>query len=76
MKKMKTFKYLISAILVLTLVVWSCTTEEFGNIDFIENVVAPTDVSASVSVTQDNTGLVTITPLGEGIVNSIIKKRI
>ena len=67
MKKMKTFKYLIGAILVFTLVIWSCTKEEFGNIDFLENVAAPSDVSASVRVTQDNTGLVTITPLGQGI---------
>tara|TARA_R110001632_G_scaffold19898_7_gene59844 strand:- start:1403 stop:3553 length:2151 start_codon:yes stop_codon:yes gene_type:complete len=48
-------------------VIISCTDNR--DLDFLETVALPTNISASYSITQDNTGLVTITPLGEGAVN-------
>ena len=62
---MKTFNYIISVVLLLT-AVSSCTEEDFGNLDFIDSITAPENVSALFTVTPDNTGLVTITPNSEG----------
>lgn len=62
---MKALKYFISAI-ILVVAVWNCTDEEFGSTDFIESATAPTNLTAVFDITQDNTGLVTITPNGEG----------
>ncbi|WOD42789.1 hypothetical protein [Hwangdonia lutea] len=63
---MKTLKYIFSTILIITLV-WSCEENVFGDTDFLESTKAPTNLSAAVSVSQDNSGAVTITPLGEGV---------
>tara|TARA_R110001583_G_scaffold44521_1_gene141178 strand:+ start:10733 stop:12781 length:2049 start_codon:yes stop_codon:yes gene_type:complete len=65
---MKTFKYFISAFLLIA-AVWSCTDDEFGSLDFVSSAIAPTNVSALYNVTQDNTGLVTITPNSDGAVS-------
>ncbi|WP_397363060.1 PKD domain-containing protein [Olleya sp. R77988] len=67
---MKTIKYVLSFFMITALII-SCTQEE-DNLDFINNIAAPSNVSAAVSVTQDNTGLVTITPLGEGVASFTI----
>jgi len=64
---MKTFKYLFNFCLVAFLCL-GCEQDDV-NTDFVDEIKEPTNVTASVSVTQDNTGLVTITPLGEGVVN-------
>ncbi|WP_052172402.1 hypothetical protein [Psychroserpens jangbogonensis] len=64
---MKIIKYVFSICLV-ALAIYSCSQDD-DNTDFVDNVAAPTNVSANVVVTQDNTGLVTITPLGEGVTN-------
>jgi hypothetical protein len=64
---MKIIKYVFSICLV-ALAVYSCAQDDDNN-DFVDSIVAPTNVSANVVVTQDNTGLVTITPLGEGVTN-------
>ncbi|MGJ8592497.1 MAG: PKD domain-containing protein [Aquaticitalea sp.] len=63
---MKILKYTIS-IALLFFAIYSCSEED----DMVDTsqIPAPTNVSASVRVTQDNTGLVTITPLGEGVAN-------
>ncbi|MDO6759677.1 PKD domain-containing protein [Tamlana sp. 2_MG-2023] len=66
---MKITKYIFK-ICLLALMVMGCSEDD--NLDYIDNIVAPTNVSAAVSVTQDNTGLVTIIPLGEGVVNYIV----
>lgn len=55
---MKTLKYILSFILVLLM---ACT-EEYNDLSFADEVVAPSEVSALFEVTQDNTGIVTITP--------------
>ena len=62
---MKLFKYITSAFIVLW-VIWSCTEEQFGSTDFVESATPPTNLKALFDITTDNTGLVTITPNGEG----------
>ena len=60
---MKKIKFIISTFFVL-LLIWNCTDDE--NLDFLDDVVAPTNVTALMQVTQDNTGLVNITPNAVG----------
>ncbi|MBR9914436.1 MAG: hypothetical protein GYB32_06345 [Algicola sp.] len=62
---MKIIKYVFGLCLV-ALVAYTCA-EDDDNTDYVNGIAAPTNVSANVVVTQDNTGLVTITPLGEGV---------
>lgn len=62
---MKTVKYLLSLVLVVATII-SCSQDDDNAID-IAGVPAPTNVSALVVITPDNSGLVTITPLGEGV---------
>ncbi|MFK7780973.1 PKD domain-containing protein [Psychroserpens sp.] len=64
---MKTIKYLIS-ICLIAVAIYSCSKDD-ENSNFVDSIQAPTNVSANVVVTQDNTGFVTITPLGEGVTN-------
>lgn len=61
---MKTIKYILSTVLLLA-VAWSCTKVE-DNFDFVSTAQAPSNISALYNITQDNTGLVTITPSGDG----------
>ncbi|WP_434036313.1 hypothetical protein [Formosa sp. 4Alg 33] len=63
---MKFIKYAFS-LAVIALIAIACTEDD--NTDYVKDIAAPTDVSASISVTQDNTGLVTITPIAEGAVS-------
>src|SRR5690606_32890352 len=63
---MKILKYFLTAIIIISSII-ACTNDDS---DFnIDDIAAPANVSASVRVTQDNTGLVTISPLGEGVVS-------
>lgn len=63
---MKILKYLLSAIITISTIIACSNDDDNFNID---NIAAPANVSAAVRVTQDNTGLVTITPLAEGAVS-------
>ena len=63
---MKILKYLLSAIIIIGSIIACSDDDSNFNID---DIAAPVNISAAVRVTQDNTGLVTITPLGEGVVN-------
>ena len=63
---MKFIKYAFSLGLVVLIAI-SCAEDD--NTDYVNDITAPENVSASVSVTQDNTGLVTITPLADGAVS-------
>ncbi|NRD23334.1 PKD domain-containing protein [Winogradskyella litoriviva] len=63
---MKTVKYIFSLCLVI-LLINSCVQDE-SSTDFVDTAVAPTNVLALFEVTQDNTGLVTITPTAEGAI--------
>ncbi|WP_052503367.1 PKD domain-containing protein [Lacinutrix sp. Hel_I_90] len=67
---MKTLKHLFCFFLI-TATYFACNQDD-DNTDFINEVPAPTNVSALVTVTQDNTGLVTITPLGEGVTTFVV----
>jgi hypothetical protein len=63
---MKKIKTIFKAFLIL-IFVSACTENE--NLDFLDNIAAPTNVLANFNITQDNTGLVTITPTAEGAVS-------
>ncbi len=65
---MKNLKYLLN-IFIASFLILACVEEVENNIDFVESIEAPTNVSAMISITQDNTGVVTITPTGEGVVS-------
>ncbi|MEL0455325.1 carbohydrate binding domain-containing protein [Flavobacteriaceae bacterium SZ-1-7] len=64
---MKTLKYIFSLLMVVVLAT-NCEQDD-NDLGYLDNVVAPTDVSALFKVTQDNTGLVTITPNATGASN-------
>ncbi|SFS54590.1 hypothetical protein SAMN04487906_0783 [Zhouia amylolytica] len=64
-KKMKTFKNIIILFITAGLF-FACNDDEYGNLDALKSDVAPTNVKALFSVTQDNTGTVTITPSADG----------
>ncbi len=66
---MKTIKYVLSLALVFFI---SCSDDD-NDLSFVDNVVAPENVSAQFLLTQDNTGLVTITPNSDGGVSYNIK---
>ena len=59
MKKLKT---IYKALLIL-FIISACTEER--NLDFLDTVQPPTNVEAMYNITQDNSGLVTITPIAE-----------
>lgn len=62
---MKNFKYLIG--LLLATITLSCSSDSDSGTKFLEEVVAPTNISALFTITNDNTGKVTIRPNGEGV---------
>lgn len=62
---MKKFKILIT--FVLAAVVLSCEVDENDSLDSVANSPAPTDISGLFTITQDNSGLVTIEPRGNGV---------
>jgi hypothetical protein len=58
------FKYLIAMVLIFS--VAACTKNNYNDTSFIETAAVPSNLSAMFTITQDNTGLVTITPNGTG----------
>jgi hypothetical protein len=60
---MKNVKKIYKSVLII-LVIISCTDNR--DLGFLEEVVVPSNISALFDITQDNSGLVTITPSGEG----------
>lgn len=44
----------------------ACSDDDDGSVDFINNLNSPQNVNAVFEITQDNSGLVTITPFAEG----------
>ncbi len=64
---MNLLKYLLGAVLLLTVTV-SCKKDNFDDVSFVAAGAAPEALSALFEITQDNTGLVTITPNGTGAV--------
>jgi hypothetical protein len=66
---MKNIKFIFGFVCLLAIGV-SCTVDGIDDdTSFIDTAVAPTNVAAFYNITQDNTGLVTITPSGEGAVS-------
>jgi hypothetical protein len=63
---MKLLKYFFS-ISFLMLVIAGCKKEKYDDTSFLQTDHAPAALSALFDITQDNTGLVTITPNGESI---------
>ena len=62
--KMKTIK--IISILIVTLFLSSCEKES-DIFNILESIDSPTNISADFFITQDNSGLVKISPNGEGV---------
>lgn len=62
---MKKLKILLTIILATSL--FGCEVDENDSLDNVANGQAPANISALFTITQDNTGLVTIAPLGEGV---------
>ncbi|MDO1502488.1 carbohydrate binding domain-containing protein [Winogradskyella maritima] len=60
---MKSLRFILSLFILLMMV--GCTGEDRAT-DFIDNVAAPSELSIAVIATQDNSGLVTLTPAGVG----------
>ena len=64
MKKINIFVSWLMGVLLLA----ACTKTEFTDTSFVDRGEAPSELSAMFEITQDNTGLVTITPNGVGAV--------
>ena len=62
---MNAIKYFFSIAFLLAVAV-SCKTEKYEDLSFLETAASPDKLSALFNITQDNTGLVTITPNGNG----------
>jgi hypothetical protein len=62
---MKTLKYIVSFLSFALIFFISCS-DDLNDANFVDNIQAPANVSAQFLITQDNTGLVTITPNSEG----------
>ncbi len=65
---MKRFKFIVGILLLLG-VVAGCKKEAYDDISLADSGIAPEQLSALFEITQDNTGLVTITPNGNGAVS-------
>ncbi len=61
---MKTLKYILS----LALVCFIGCAEDDNDLSFVDKIEAPTNVSALFKISQDNSGLVSITPNSDGAV--------
>ncbi|MEP6712280.1 MAG: hypothetical protein ABJA37_07690, partial [Ferruginibacter sp.] len=61
---MKAFKYFFSITFLLVLML-GCKKDLNNDVSFIDNAASPAKLSAMFNITQDNKGLVTITPNGE-----------
>lgn len=62
---MKQIKTIFKALIILVFIS-ACTENE--NLDFLDNIPVPTNVAAAYTITQDNTGLVTIKPTADGAI--------
>ena len=62
---MKNIKFIFT--FCIAFIMLGCETEE-RDLDFVNNADAPTNTAVAFRVTQDNTGLVTLTPNAEGAI--------
>jgi len=63
---MKTLKYLLSGLILIS-TFSGCKKEINDDVSFVETTATSAKLGAMFTITQDNTGLVTITPNGEGV---------
>jgi hypothetical protein len=63
---MKTLKYILSC-LILIATFSGCKKEINDDVSFVQTTATSAKLGAMFTITQDNTGLVTITPNGEGV---------
>ena len=63
---MKALKYLLSLSFLLVMAA-GCKKENNDDISFLDSAIASDKLTALFEITQDNSGLVTITPNGEGV---------
>jgi len=63
---MKTLKYILSC-LILIVTFSGCKKEINDDVSFVQTAATSAKLGAMFTITQDNTGLVTITPNGEGV---------
>ncbi len=63
---MNAIKYLFTLAFLLAVAV-SCQVEKYEDVSFVDSVTSPEKLSALFDITQDNTGLVTIYPNGQGV---------
>ena len=68
---MKNINKIFGSLFVIFLLI-GCDENFSDTNEFAKNVAPPSNVSASFDITQDNTGLVTITPIGEGAVSFVL----
>ncbi|MBK6635126.1 MAG: hypothetical protein IPG38_13185 [Chitinophagaceae bacterium] len=68
---MNAIKYFFSACCLL-LVMGSCTKTINEDLSFVDAAAAPDKLSVLFDITQDNSGLVTITPNGEGAIYYLV----
>ena len=68
---MKNIYKIFSSIFILFVLI-GCAEDFSDNNEFAKNIAPPSNVSASFDITQDNTGLVTITPTGEGAISFVV----
>ena len=62
---MKFYKYGF-CLMSLLFILMGCTKENYDDVSFAQQVGLPENLSVKLAITQDNTGMVTITPNGEG----------
>lgn len=63
---MKTLKYLLSGLILIS-TFSGCKKEINDDVSFVQTAATSAKLGAMFTITQDNTGLVTITPNGEGV---------
>ena len=68
---MKNIYKIFSSIFILFILI-GCAEDFSDNNEFAKNIAPPSNVSASFDITQDNTGLVTITPTGDGAISFVV----
>lgn len=66
---MKSIKYFLSCSLLFMVLLIGCKKESFDDTSFISSDLTPQSLGVMFDITQDNTGLVTITPNGTSAVS-------
>ena len=64
---MNAIKYFFSGLMMI-IILAACNKVDTDDVSFVDAVAAPAKLSVMFDITQDNTGLVTITPNGEGAI--------